>query len=182
MSFTIWLTGISGSGKTTLGKTLVSTLRERGMQVEFLDGDIIRSLTGNCLGFDKLSRQTSIRNLGVISYFLNKHDVVSVVAAIAPYEESRLRNRDLIPRYVEVFCDCSVEDASANDVKGLYAKALRGDLKHFTGISDPYEAPEKPDVRIVTYKEDKDSSFNRILSHLAAMKLLPETAPSRHGL
>jgi adenylylsulfate kinase len=173
MSFTIWFTGISGSGKTTLAKALVPALTGHGLKVEFLDGDIIRSLAGNSLGFSRQDRQRNIHNLGVMSYLLNKHGVVSVVAAIAPYAGSRQRNRDLIPRYVEVFCDCNVRDAAESDVKGLYARALAGDLPEFTGVSAPYEEPENPEVRIFTYREPREVSFNRVLGHLAGNNLLP---------
>jgi adenylylsulfate kinase len=174
MSFTVWFTGISGSGKTTLAQGLVALLQANGKKVEFLDGDLVRALMGSSLGFDKQSRQNNIRYLGILSTLLNKHGVISVVAAISPYAESRSQNRAIIPNYIEVFCNCSVEVASANDVKGLYARALRGELKQFTGVSDTYEAPTAPEVSIFTYQEHHSASLERVVRHLLAQKLLPE--------
>ncbi len=171
--FTIWFTGISGSGKSTLSKRVYLEIKCRGLKAELLDGDIIRTNFSQELGFTKRDRDINVKRIGFLSWLLNKHGIISVVAAIAPYEETRNLNRLLIPNYIEVFCNCPVEIAEKRDPKGLYARARRGEIPNFTGISDPYEPPKSPEIVVYTAKETIEESFNRIIEYLVNQKLIP---------
>lgn len=166
MSFTIWFTGLSGAGKTTLSQLVFEAIRERGLKAELLDGDMIRQHLSNDLGFDRKSRDVNVRRLGFVSRMLNKHDVVSIVAAIAPYAAARAENRLEIPVYIEIFCDCSLEVLVERDPKGLYARAKRGEIANFTGISDAYETPESPDIHLHTDRNSIVESFQMVLEAL----------------
>ncbi len=173
MSFTIWLTGISGAGKSTLATALAETLSTRGLNVEVLDGDGVRTLIGGTLGFDRQSRIANTLSLGLAARLLNRHGVVAIVAAISPYAEARQRARGMISRFVEVHCDCPPELAAEKDVKGLYARAGRGEIAQFTAVSDPYEAPEAPEARTYAHRETVQDSLERVLSALRGQGLLP---------
>lgn len=175
MSFTIWFTGMSGAGKTTLSKRAYLEFKRLGFKAEWLDGDIIRANFSQELGFSKRDRDINVRRLGFVSHLLNKNGVVSVVAAIAPYAEARQANRRLIRDYVEVFCDCPLPALVARDPKGLYKKALAGEIPNFTGVSDPYEAPARPDVHVRTGAESVEQSFGLVMDALRGRGLvLPE--------
>jgi adenylylsulfate kinase len=173
MSFTLWFTGLSGSGKTTLSKRVYLEFKRLGFKAEWLDGDIIRANFSQELGFSKRDRDINVRRLGFLSHLLNKNEVISVVAAISPYAEPREANRRLIDSYVEVFCDCPLPALIARDPKGLYKKALAGEIANFTGVSDPYEAPAEPDVRVLTGEEGVEQSFARIIQSLRGRGLIP---------
>jgi adenylylsulfate kinase len=164
--FTLWFTGLSGAGKSTISQAVYMELMRRSFSVELLDGDIIRTNFSKGLGFSKMDRDINIRRIGFISYLLNKHDIISIVAAISPYKETRALNRALIEKYIEIFCDCPIEKLCERDPKGLYKKARAGEIMNFTGISDPYERPENPDLVLETSKESKEESFNKAISYL----------------
>lgn len=179
MSFTLWFTGMSGAGKTTLSKRVYLEFKRLGLRAEWLDGDLIRANLSQELGFSKRDRDINVRRLGFISHLLNKNGVISVVAAISPYAESRQANHRLVADYVEVFCDCPLPALIARDPKGLYKKALAGEIANFTGVSDPYEAPAEPDVRVCTGEESEEQSFARIMEALRCRGLTPPEAECR---
>ena len=166
--FTLWLTGLSGAGKSTLAEALAPVLQERGKKVEILDGDVVRTNLSKGLGFSKEDRDTNILRIGFVAHLLTRNGVAVITAAISPYAEIRDQNRALIGDFVEVYAKCSIEELTRRDVKGLYEKALRGEIQNFTGISDPYEAPENPEVVVDTEKETVEESLNKILAHLEA--------------
>ena len=167
--FTLWFTGLPGSGKSTLARKVEEILLERGMKVEVLDGDIIRQHLSKGLGFSKEDRDENIRRIGWVCHILTRNDVVAIAAAISPYKEIREENRRLIGRFVEVYCKCPIEVLKERDPKGLYAKALRGEIKNFTGIDDPYEPPDNPEIICETDKESVEESVNKIIRTLELM-------------
>src|SRR5579884_3936784 len=166
--FTIWLTGLSGAGKSTLARGLAAALRERGRRVEVLDGDEVREHLSKGLGFSKHDRDTNIRRIAYVARLLTRNGVVTIVAAISPYREVRDEARQQIGAFVEVYVHCPLEELVRRDVKGLYAKALRGEIPNFTGVSDPYEEPENPDVVVETDQETVEESVTKILAALDA--------------
>ncbi len=172
-AFTIWFTGLSGSGKSTLSRRTYLEIRRRGLAAELLDGDIIRTNFSQELGFTKRERDINVKRIGFLSWLLNKHGIISVVAAIAPYEDTRQINRALIPNYLEVFCNCPLEVVERRDPKGLYLRARKGQIPHFTGISDPYEPPKNPEIVCYTDRESIEESFSKIISYLEEKKLIP---------
>ena len=172
--FTLWFTGLSGAGKSTVSQAVYMELMRRSFSVELLDGDIIRTNFSKGLGFSKMDRDINIRRIGFISYLLNKHDIISIVAAISPYRETRELNRALLGKYVEIFCDCPIEKLCERDPKGLYKKARSGEIANFTGISDPYERPENPELVLETWVESKEESFNKVIAHLESRGYIPQ--------
>ena len=175
--FTLWFTGLSGAGKTTLARLVETELRTRGQKLEVLDGDIIRTNLSKGLGFSKEDRDTNIRRIGFVCHLLTRNDVVAIVAAISPYREVREEVRNQIGSFVEVFVKCPIEVLAERDVKGLYKKALAGELKNFTGVDDPYEEPLSPEIVIETDSETPDQSARRIIAKLEEMTLI-ESAQS----
>jgi adenylyl-sulfate kinase len=171
--FTLWFTGLSGAGKSTLANQVRDVLLERGMKVEVLDGDVVRQNLSKGLGFSKEDRDTNIRRIGFVCHLLARNDVVAIAAAISPYKSIRDENRKLIGRFVEVYCKCDIETLKARDPKGLYEKALRGELPNFTGVSDPYEPPAEPEVVVDTAAEDEAVSLDKILRKLEEMGYVP---------
>src|SRR5499433_290800 len=143
--FTIWFTGLSGAGKTTLARIIESRLREREFRVEVLDGDIVRTNLSKGLGFSKEDRDTNIRRIGFVCNLLARNDVVAIAAAISPYREVRDELRREMQNFIEVYVECPINVLAERDVKGLYKKALAGEIKNFTGIDDPYEPPVNPE-------------------------------------
>lgn len=164
--FAVWLTGLSGSGKTTLARRLELEIKRRGVHVEVLDGDEQRELLCAGLGFSKADRDANIRRIGFVAKLLARAGACVVVAAISPYRAVRDEQRTLIPRFIEVYCRCELETLIKRDPKGLYRRALVGDLQHFTGIDDPYEAPDAPEVVCDTGREDVNHSAARIIEKL----------------
>jgi adenylylsulfate kinase len=165
--FTIWMTGLSGAGKTTIAHLLETKLRERGFGVEILDGDVVRTHLSKGLGFSREDRDTNILRIAFVASLLTRHGVAVITAAISPYAETRQQARALIgDNFVEVHVHTSIEELTRRDVKGLYAKALSGEIKNFTGVSDPYEAPENPAVRVDTEHETVEESVDKILAYL----------------
>jgi adenylylsulfate kinase len=171
--FTLWFTGLPCSGKSTLANKVEEILLERGMKVEVLDGDIVRTNLTKGLGFSKEDRDTNIRRIGFVCHLLTRNDVVAIAAAISPYKAIRDENRKLIGRFVEVYVKCPVEVAEQRDVKGMYAKAKKGEIKNFTGVDDPYEPPEKPEVAVDTDKESVEGSVDKIIRTLELMGYIP---------
>lgn len=180
MSFTLWFTGLSASGKTTLSHRIYFDLKSRGLKVELLDGDLVRAALNQDLGFSRRDRDMQVRRLGFISHLLNKNEVIAIVGAISPYAATRAKNRQLIEHYLEVFCACPLEVVESRDPKGLYAKARRGEILYFTGISDPYEAPEAPEIIAHTDKESVEASTARIINFLEGCGYIPlrESCPT----
>jgi adenylylsulfate kinase len=161
---TVWLTGLSGAGKSTIANGLAEELRARGRKVEILDGDIVRENLSKGLGFSKEDRDINIRRIGFVAELLTRNGVVVIVAAISPYREIRDEVREMIGRFLEVHVDCSIEELTRRDVKGLYAKALAGEIKNFTGVSDPYEAPLEPEVRVDSATETFEESLAKVIA------------------
>ncbi len=172
--FTIWFTGLPGSGKSTNSYNLYIELKRRGLKAELLDGDIIRTNFSQELGYTKRERDINVRRIGFVSYLLNKNNIISVVAAIAPYRETREINRKLLGNYIEVFCNCPLEILEKRDPKGLYRKARSGEIKNFSGISDPYEIPEEPEITLNTHIETPEESFNKVISYLENHGFIPK--------
>jgi adenylyl-sulfate kinase len=164
--FTLWLTGLSGSGKTTLAKLLEEELRARGLRVERLDGDIVRKDLTRDLGFSKEDRDENIRRVTFVAKMLTRNGVAVLASFISPYRAVRARSREEIGDFVEVYCKCPLEVLVERDVKGLYSKALQGEIENFTGISDPYEEPLNPEVVVETDKETPPESAARIIAAL----------------
>ncbi|MBP6876264.1 MAG: adenylyl-sulfate kinase [Candidatus Eisenbacteria bacterium] len=171
--FTLWFTGLSGSGKSTLATAVAEELRKRNLKVEILDGDVVRTNLSKGLGFSKEDRDINIRRIGFVCNLLSRNEVVAIAAAISPYKAIRNENRALIKRFVEVYCECPLEVLAERDVKGLYKKAMAGEIKGFTGVDDPYEAPENPEIRIRSDKETVSESVNKILRTLELMGRIP---------
>ncbi|MFQ6019214.1 MAG: adenylyl-sulfate kinase [Dehalococcoidia bacterium] len=168
--FVVWLTGLSGAGKSTLARRLGLVLKERGLNVEVLDGDVVRTNLSKGLGFSKEDRDTNIRRIGFVSWLLARNGVVAIVAAISPYRQVREEVRRQIGDFIEVYVKCPIEVLKARDVKGLYSRALRGEIPHFTGISDPYEEPLTPEVTLETDKETEEESLARLLARLEELR------------
>jgi adenylyl-sulfate kinase len=164
--FTIWFTGLSGSGKTTLAKRVEQEIRNRGLKVELLDGDVIRTNLSKGLGFSKEDRDINIRRIGFVCHLLSRNGVVAIASAISPYRAIRDENRKKIGSFVEVFVKCPLETCIERDVKGLYKKALNGEIKNYTGVSDPYEEPLNPEIVVETDKETEEESLAIILHKL----------------
>jgi adenylyl-sulfate kinase len=180
--FTIWFTGLSGAGKSTLSAIVERELRERGQKVEVLDGDVVRTHLSKGLGFSKEDRDTNIRRIGWVCEVLSRNDVVAIAAAISPYRAVRDEVRERIGRFVEVFVEVTVAQAAARDVKGLYAKALAGEIKGFTGVDDPYEAPLSPEVTVRTAEETPEQSAAKIIAALEGLGYLrPAGVPIAAG-
>jgi adenylyl-sulfate kinase len=171
--FTLWFTGLSAAGKTTLADRLRDIVRERGLKVEVLDGDVVRQNLSKGLGYSKEDRDTNIRRIGFVCHLLTRNEVVAIAAAISPYRDIRDENRRLIGRFVEVYCKCDLETLMKRDPKGMYEKALRGEIKNFTGVSDPYEPPEHAEVVCDTAVEEVETSVGKIVSKLEEMGYLP---------
>jgi adenylyl-sulfate kinase len=171
--FTLWFTGLSGAGKTTVSRVIEQELRARGMKVEVLDGDVVRENLSKGLGFSKQDRDTNIRRIGWVCEVLSRNGVVAIAAAISPYREIRDEIRGKIENFVEVYAECPIPVLAERDVKGLYKKALAGEIKNFTGVSDPYEPPLNPEVVYHSDKETVQESAQKILRKLEEMELIP---------
>ena len=165
--FTLWFTGLSGAGKSTLAERVRDTLVPRGERVEILDGDEVRQNLSKGLGFSKEDRDTNIRRIGYVARLLSRNGVVAIAAAISPYRAVRneVHHAHEAP-FVEVFVDCTIDELVRRDRKGLYAKALKGELQNFTGVSDPYEPPLSADVTVHSDRESIDQSLSKIIGWL----------------
>lgn len=174
--FTLWFTGLSGAGKTTLAHIIETELRRRGSKVEILDGDVVRTNLSKGLGFSKEDRDTNIRRIGFVCHLLSRNGVAAISAAISPYREVRDEVRKMIGDFVEVYVHCPLEVCAERDVKGLYAKAMAGQIPGFTGVSDPYEAPLNPEVMVDSSKETPEESAKKIIRKLEEMGYVPKPA------
>lgn len=171
--FTVWFTGLSGAGKTTLADALEPILRERGLKVEKLDGDVIRTNLSKGLGFSKEDRDTNIRRIAFVCDLLTRNGVAVITSAISPYRDVREEAKQKIGDFVEVYVRCSIPELTRRDVKGLYAKALAGELDNFTGVSDPYEEPLNPDVEVDSEAETVEESLAKVVHKLEERGYLP---------
>jgi adenylyl-sulfate kinase len=178
--FTLWFTGLSGSGKSTLSLPCAERLRRAGHRVEVLDGDEVRTHLSKGLGFSKEDRDTNIRRIGFVAELLAKNGVVAITAAISPYREIRDEVRQKVTRHGAGFCEvyvaCPIDVLAERDVKGLYKKALAGEIKNFTGVSDPYEPPASPEVTIDSSTERVEDSVEKIMGTLKRLRYVGESA------
>src|SRR5438876_8356769 len=174
--FTLWFTGLSGSGKTTIAHLVGPELDRRGLIVEYLDGDSVRMHLSKGLGFSKEDRDTNIERVGWVASRLTRQGAAVITAAISPYEETRQKARAMVEeygRFVEVYVQASVDECARRDVKGLYEKAFAGEIKGFTGVDDPYEAPSSPDLVIDTEAHEPEDSAALIVAKLEELGLVP---------
>jgi adenylyl-sulfate kinase len=175
--FVLWFTGLSGAGKSTLAGHLVAEFAGRGQRLEVLDGDEVRTHLSKGLGFSKEDRDTNIRRIGFVARLLARNGVPVLTAAISPYREVRDEVRAWVEgdgaAFIEVFVDCTIEELTRRDVKGLYEKALRGEIANFTGVSDPYEPPLTPEITVRSDSQTESESLSVILAHLEQRGLLP---------
>lgn len=174
--FTVWFTGLSGAGKSTLAEMLVDEFKSRDMKVELLDGDVVRTNLSKGLGFSKEDRDTNILRIGFVAQLLSRNGVATIVSAISPYKEPRDKCREMIGDFVEVYVYATVEECTRRDVKGLYEKALKGEIQGFTGVSDPYEPPDNPELTVNTLEETPEESLQLILKKLEDMGYIRESA------
>ena len=170
--FTLWFTGLSGAGKSTLSQYLSDEFKRRGYRFEVLDGDEVRTHLSKGLGFSKEDRDTNIRRIGYVAKLLARNGVIAITAAISPYREIRDEVRSWNENFVEVYAKCSLDALVDRDVKGLYKKALAGEIKNFTGVSDPYEPPETPEIVVQTDRETVEESARKILTNLERRGLI----------
>lgn len=174
--FTLWFTGLSGAGKSTLANLVAAELRDRGHRVEILDGDEVRTNLSKGLGFSKEDRDTNIRRIGYVCRLLARNGVIAISAAISPYREIRDEVRRMHDRFFEMYVKCSLDELVRRDVKGLYEKALRGEIKNFTGVSDPYEEPVNPELTVHSDRETVEESLALLLSTLEEKGFIPRTS------
>ncbi|HEV8088242.1 MAG TPA: adenylyl-sulfate kinase [Actinomycetota bacterium] len=171
--FTVWFTGLSGSGKSTIAEMLYHEFQARGMKTEILDGDVVRQNLSKGLGFSKEDRDLNIMRIGFVANLLTRNGVATICCPISPYKETRDANRELIGAFVEVYVHATVEELAENrDPKGLYKKALAGEITGFTGVDDPYEVPENPELVIDTMTETPEESLQNVLTALVKLGYL----------
>jgi len=173
--FTLWFTGLSGSGKSTIAHVIGPELDRRGLVVEYLDGDTVRTHLSKGLGFSKEDRDTNIERIGWVASRLTRQGGAVIAAAISPYDETRRNARAMVEEhgpFVEVFIKASVEECAKRDVKGLYAKAFAGEIKGFTGVDDPYEAPESPEIVVETEGRTPEESAEVVIAKLEELGLV----------
>lgn len=178
---TIWFTGLSGAGKSTIANMLVDRLHAMGRHVELLDGDEIRTNLSSGLGFSKADRDANIRRIAFVAKLLSRNGVIAITAAISPYREIRDEARRDIRNFVEIYVECPLEVCEQRDVKGLYKKARSGEIKQFTGISDPYEAPLNPEIAVHTNAETVEQSVDAIIDKLGELGYLPREFATAGG-
>ncbi len=162
----LWFTGLSGAGKTTVADKVNKSLVEKGLRVERLDGDLVREVLTKDLGFSKEDRDINIERVAFVSELLSKHGVIVLATFISPYRRHRELVKSKANNFAEVFVNAPLETCERRDVKGLYKKARAGEIKDFTGISDPYEKPENPDLILNTHEEDIDESVKKVIDYL----------------
>jgi adenylyl-sulfate kinase len=176
--FTLWFTGLSGSGKSTIAHVIGPELDKRGLVVEYLDGDSVRQHLSKGLGFSKEDRDTNIERIGWVASRLTRQGGAVIAAAISPYRETRAKARELVEQFgpfVEVFVATSLDECARRDVNGLYAKAFAGEIKGFTGVDDPYEEPESPEIVVETEGKTPEESAQVVIEKLEQLGLVPAT-------
>lgn len=179
---TVWFTGLSGAGKTTISEIVVRHLRDRGVKVESLDGDVVRTNLSAGLGFTKEDRDANIARIGWVCELLNRNDVTAVVGAISPYRAARDEVRARVERFVEVYLEAPIDVLAERDPKGLYRKAQAGELTGFTGVDDPYEAPLNPEVVCQTDgRETPDACAARVMAKLEELGHVPAAPATAAG-
>ncbi len=171
--FTLWFTGLSGSGKTTMAIPIAEQLRERGLRIERLDGDIVRQHLTRDLGFSKEDRDMNIERVTFVAKLLTRNGVGVLCSFISPYRARRAKSREEIGEFIEVYVKASVEECARRDVKGMYAKAFAGEIANFTGVSDPYEAPENPEIVCDTENETLEESAAKVIAYLEENGYIP---------
>src|SRR5438876_782136 len=180
--FVVWFTGLSGSGKSTLAAMLAGEIARRGLHVETLDGDEVRMHLSKGLGFSKEDRDTNIRRIGYVAKLIARTGACAITAAISPYSEIRAEQRRAAGgRFCEVYCSCPIDALSARDAKGLYKKALAGEIKNFTGVDDPYEVPENPELVVNTLDETPEESLGKVLVRLKELGRIDDATPMVSG-
>jgi len=168
--FTVWFTGLSGSGKSTIAEMLYHEFQARGLKTEILDGDVVRQNLSKGLGFSKEDRDINIMRIGFVANLLTRNGVATICCPISPYKETRDANRELIGEFVEVYVHATIEElAEHRDPKGLYKKALAGEITGFTGVDDPYEVPENPELVVDTMTETPEESLEQVLTTLVKL-------------
>lgn len=170
--FTVWFTGLPSSGKSTLAKVLRDEIEKKNRHVEILDGDEVRLRLSKGLGFSKEDRDENIRRISYVAKIITRCGAVAITCAISPYKSLRQEARQEIQDFIEVFVDCELEQCIKRDLKGLYKKALSGEIKNFTGISDPYEKPDSPEITVNTSSETIEQSLKKIVSGLTKLGYL----------
>lgn len=180
-AYTLWFTGMSGAGKSTLSVRVAEELRRRGVRLELLDGDEVRTNLSAGLSFSKEDRDLNVRRIAYVCHLLTRNGVWAISAAISPYREMRDHARKMIGDFIEIYVECSVERLSQRDVKGLYKKAMAGEIKNFTGVSDPYEPPLAPEITVNSEKQSPDESFAIIMNHLERKNLVPKADAATHA-
>jgi adenylyl-sulfate kinase len=171
-AFTVWFTGLPASGKTTLARLLERRLLALPSRVEVLDGDLVRTNLSKGLGFSKEDRDENVRRIGFVCQLLSRNGIIAVVAVVSPYRRAREEVRSSLRNFVEIHMDCPLQVLINRDPKGLYKKAIVGDIDHFTGISDPYEPPQAPELTIHSDRERVEESLDRIWTTLQNLKLI----------
>jgi adenylylsulfate kinase len=180
--FTVWFTGLSGSGKSTIAEMLFHEFQARGLKTEILDGDVVRQNLSKGLGFSKEDRDTNIRRIAFVADLLTRNGVATICCPISPYKETRDEARELIGNFVEVYVHATVDEIAANrDPKGLYKKALAGEITGFTGVDDPYEVPEHPELVVDTESQTPEESLGHVLRRLAELGYLTDATPMVEG-
>jgi len=173
--FVVWFTGLPGSGKTTIANAVASKLRELGYKVEVLDGDWVRKTINPDAGFTREERRIHLRRVAWIARLLARNGVIVLCSFVSPYRSVRRELREIVEEeapFIEVYCKCSLQECIRRDPKGLYRKALRGEIKHFTGISDPYEEPENPELTLDTEHETPNKNAEKVLMKLKELNLI----------
>jgi len=180
--FTVWFTGLSGAGKSTIAEMLFHEFQARGMKTEILDGDVVRQNLSKGLGFSKEDRDLNILRIGFVADLLTRNGVATICCPISPYRATRDAVRSQIGAFVEVYVHATVEEIAAHrDPKGLYKKALAGEITGFTGVDDPYEAPEHPELVVNTLEETPQESLQNVLTALAKLGYLESDEPMVEG-
>jgi adenylylsulfate kinase len=173
--FTVWFTGLSGAGKSTVAEMLYHEFQARQMKTEILDGDVVRQNLSKGLGFSKEDRDTNVLRIGFVAELLTRNGVATICCPISPYKETRDQVRAMIGEFVEVYVHATLDELSQNrDPKGLYKKALAGEIKGFTGVDDPYEVPERPELVLDTMVESPEGSLQRTLTRLRELGYLED--------
>ena len=180
--FTVWFTGLSGSGKSTIAEMLFHEFQARGLKTEILDGDVVRQNLSKGLGFSKEDRDTNILRIGFVADLLTRNGVATICCPISPYKATRDANRELIGDFVEVYVHATLEELAENrDPKGLYKKAMAGEIKGFTGVDDPYEVPENPELVVDTMVEGPEESLQHVLDKLQELGYIEDSAVMVEG-